>query len=143
MISLHITPGASVRISSNSRTRRLKAGIFMIAMGVRRSCIALDRSRPLNYSRTREFEGDAAKSDACFAERGVDFAYVLRVFLDPDRLDATSERDIARQQRADAAAAQPFDEPGKLAYAGRVRRAAQMRTDDVRIAVALDQIRYP
>ena len=33
-----------------------------------------------------EFEWDAAKSEACFAERGFDFAYVLRAFLDPDRL---------------------------------------------------------
>ena len=33
-----------------------------------------------------EFEWNAAKSDTCFAERGFDFAYVLRAFLDPDRL---------------------------------------------------------
>ena len=33
-----------------------------------------------------DFEWDAEKSDACFAERGFDFAYVLRAFLDPDRL---------------------------------------------------------
>ena len=26
------------------------------------------------------------KSDACFADRGFDFAYVIRAFADPDRL---------------------------------------------------------
>lgn len=40
----------------------------------------------MNYIRTMEFEWDAVKSDACFAERGFDFAYILRAFLDPDRL---------------------------------------------------------
>jgi uncharacterized DUF497 family protein len=33
-----------------------------------------------------EFEWDEAKSEACFAERGFDFAYVVRAFLDPNRL---------------------------------------------------------
>jgi hypothetical protein len=33
-----------------------------------------------------EFEWDPTKSDECFTERGFDFAYVLRVFLDGDRL---------------------------------------------------------
>lgn len=33
-----------------------------------------------------EFEWDPAKSDACSAERGFDFAYVLRAFMDADRL---------------------------------------------------------
>jgi uncharacterized DUF497 family protein len=32
-----------------------------------------------------EFEWDEAKSDACFHERGFDFAYVARAFFDPDR----------------------------------------------------------
>lgn len=39
-----------------------------------------------------EFEWDEAKSDACFARRGFDFAYALRVFLDPDRLIETDDR---------------------------------------------------
>ncbi len=30
-----------------------------------------------------EFEWDDAKSDACFKQRGFDFAYVLHCFLDP------------------------------------------------------------
>jgi uncharacterized DUF497 family protein len=33
-----------------------------------------------------EFEWDTDKSDACFTERGFDFAFVLRAFLDADRL---------------------------------------------------------
>ncbi len=33
-----------------------------------------------------EFEWDEAKSNACFVERGFDFAYALRTFLDPDRV---------------------------------------------------------
>jgi hypothetical protein len=32
-----------------------------------------------------EFEWDQAKSDECFTERGFDFAYALRAFLDPER----------------------------------------------------------
>ncbi|MHB1567166.1 MAG: BrnT family toxin [Acidiferrobacter sp.] len=33
-----------------------------------------------------EFESDQAKSEACFTERGFDFAYVLSTFWDTDRL---------------------------------------------------------
>jgi uncharacterized protein len=32
-----------------------------------------------------ELEWDEAKSEACFTERGFDFAYAARVFLDPAR----------------------------------------------------------
>lgn len=39
-----------------------------------------------------EFEWDEAKSGACFAERGFDFAYVVRVFLDPARVIETDDR---------------------------------------------------
>jgi len=39
-----------------------------------------------------EFEWDEAKSDACYAERGFDFAYVVRVFLDPHRIVERDER---------------------------------------------------
>ena len=38
------------------------------------------------YLPAMEFEWDEAKSDACFVQRGFDFAYVLRAFFDPDRL---------------------------------------------------------
>ena len=33
-----------------------------------------------------EFERDDAKSDACFTQRGFDFAYAIRAFLDDDRI---------------------------------------------------------
>lgn len=39
-----------------------------------------------------EFEWDEAKSDLCFVERGFDFAYAVRVFLDPDRLIERDDR---------------------------------------------------
>lgn len=32
------------------------------------------------------FEWDPRKSEACFQERGFDFAYVLSAFADPDRI---------------------------------------------------------
>lgn len=38
------------------------------------------------------FEWDEAKSEACHAERGFDFAYAVRVFLDPDRLIEPDDR---------------------------------------------------
>lgn len=40
----------------------------------------------MNYHVRMEFEWDEYKSDACFTERGFDFAYVLRAFLDENRL---------------------------------------------------------
>jgi uncharacterized DUF497 family protein len=33
-----------------------------------------------------EFEWDEDKSEACFAQRGFDFAYVAHAFLDPQRI---------------------------------------------------------
>jgi uncharacterized DUF497 family protein len=39
-----------------------------------------------------EFEWDEAKSDACFGERGFDFGYAVRVFLDPGRLIEIDDR---------------------------------------------------
>ena len=40
----------------------------------------------MNYHINMEFEWDEDKSKACYEERSFDFAYVLNVFLDPDRL---------------------------------------------------------
>ena len=39
-----------------------------------------------------EFEWDDAKSKACFRQRGFDFAYAIRVFLDPARLVQPDDR---------------------------------------------------
>ncbi len=38
------------------------------------------------YSTLMEFEWDQDKSDACFTERGFDFAYVVHAFMDAERL---------------------------------------------------------
>jgi len=40
----------------------------------------------MNYTCAMNFEWDEAKSDACFAQRGFDFAYAARAFFDPNRL---------------------------------------------------------
>ncbi len=40
----------------------------------------------MTHHAAMEFEWDEDKSNACYEERGFDFAYVLHVFLDPDRL---------------------------------------------------------
>jgi hypothetical protein len=40
----------------------------------------------MDYGRVMEFEWDEAKSEVCFIERGFDFGYALRAFLDPNRL---------------------------------------------------------
>lgn len=40
----------------------------------------------MSYTRAMNFEWDEAKSDACFAQRGFDFAYAARAFFDPNRL---------------------------------------------------------
>lgn len=40
----------------------------------------------MDYGIVMEFEWDEAKSEACFTERGFDFAYAARAFLDPNRL---------------------------------------------------------
>jgi uncharacterized DUF497 family protein len=42
------------------------------------------------------FEWDSAKSDACFDERGFDFAFASYVFRDPRRLE---RRDTRRKYR--------------------------------------------
>ena len=39
-----------------------------------------------------EFEWDQDKSDACFTERGFDFAYVLQAFMDTGRLICKDSR---------------------------------------------------
>ena len=33
-----------------------------------------------------DFEWDEVKSEDCYTQRGFDFTYVLRIFLDPDRV---------------------------------------------------------
>ena len=39
----------------------------------------------MDYTRTVNFSWDQVKSDRCFKERGFDFSYAIRAFLDPER----------------------------------------------------------
>lgn len=39
----------------------------------------------MSYTVSMDFEWDENKSDVCFAERGFDFAYVTRAFVDLNR----------------------------------------------------------
>lgn len=39
-----------------------------------------------------EFEWDQTKSDGCFVDRGFDFGFAIRVFIDPDRVVETDNR---------------------------------------------------
>jgi uncharacterized protein len=45
----------------------------------------VDQGRPLDYLLFVEFEWNPLKSDQCYAERGFDFEYATRAFLDPGR----------------------------------------------------------
>lgn len=45
------------------------------------------------------FEWDDAKSDGCFAERGFDFFYAIRVFFDPRRLIRRDDRKSYGEER--------------------------------------------
>ncbi|MEI6026514.1 MAG: hypothetical protein WCT47_07470 [Betaproteobacteria bacterium] len=40
----------------------------------------------MNYTSTVKFQWDQGKSDACFRERGFDFAYAAAAFGDPNRV---------------------------------------------------------
>ena len=53
---------------------------------------AFTKSSSLNYNLEMEFEWDGDKSDACFTERGFDFAYVAQAFFDPLRCVAADMR---------------------------------------------------
>jgi len=96
----HWQPVQSIRLSVRLSLFRSKrgsrsAGAISSASLRQRSDAAerpLGLCRPLNYLAGMEFEWDAAKSEACFAERGFDFAYAVGVFLDPDRLVEPDDR---------------------------------------------------
>ena len=40
----------------------------------------------MNYTVSMNFEWDENKSDLCFAQRGFDFGYVIRAFIDQNRV---------------------------------------------------------
>ncbi|WP_222428722.1 BrnT family toxin [Denitratisoma sp. DHT3] len=53
----------------------------------------------MNYTHPMNFEWDEAKSDACFLERGFDFAYAARAFFDPERLIQADTRHSYGEER--------------------------------------------
>jgi len=48
--------------------------------------LAFFTSGSMSYTPFMNFEWDKNKSAVCFAERGFDFAYVTRAFVDPNRM---------------------------------------------------------
>lgn len=46
-----------------------------------------------------QFEWDQAKSDACFLERGFDFAYAASAFADPNRIVRQDTRHVYGETR--------------------------------------------
>lgn len=46
-----------------------------------------------------DFEWDEAKSEACFRNRGFDFAYVARAFFDPERVVRADTRHSYGEER--------------------------------------------
>lgn len=53
----------------------------------------MDDNCPMN------FEWDDAKSETCFQERGFDFAYAARAFMDPNRLIQADTRHSHGEKR--------------------------------------------
>ncbi|CAE6494495.1 conserved hypothetical protein [Nitrosomonas nitrosa] len=53
----------------------------------------------MNYTWQMNFEWDEAKSEACFRERGFDFAYAARAFFDPDRVIQLDDRYSYNEER--------------------------------------------
>jgi len=45
------------------------------------------------------FEWDATKSEACYQQRGFDFAYAARAFFDPDRIIRAGTRHSYGEER--------------------------------------------
>lgn len=53
----------------------------------------------MNYTPLMIFEWDEDKSDACFLERGFDFAYATQAFFDPDHLIRADTRYVYGEDR--------------------------------------------
>ncbi len=53
----------------------------------------------MNYTGSMNFEWDESKSEACFRERGFDFAYAARAFFDPDRIVRADTRHSYGEER--------------------------------------------
>lgn len=53
----------------------------------------------MNYTHSMNFEWDEAKSEACFTQRGFDFAYVARAFFDSNRIVHADTRHCYGEER--------------------------------------------
>ncbi len=53
----------------------------------------------MNYTSRMDSEWDEEKSDACYRERGFDFAYAAFAFADPDRIIQQDTRYIYGEDR--------------------------------------------
>lgn len=53
----------------------------------------------MNYTEPMNFEWDEVKSEACFRERGFDFAYAARAFFDPNRVIRLDDRYSYNEER--------------------------------------------
>jgi uncharacterized DUF497 family protein len=53
----------------------------------------------MGYALAMNFEWDEAKSEACYTQRGFDFAYAARAFLDPDRIVQADTRHSYGEER--------------------------------------------
>ena len=50
------------------------------------STAQLAQHRPLNHTHAMIIEWDETKNEACYNQRGFDFAYATKAFFDPDRI---------------------------------------------------------
>ena len=66
----------------------------------------LTASGSANYISYMDFEWDQDKSDTCFVQRGFDFAYVIKAFLDPGRTVRKDDRWNYEEER--------YQLPGKI-----------------------------
>ncbi|MHB9100360.1 MAG: BrnT family toxin [Sulfuricella sp.] len=53
----------------------------------------------MDYTCRMNFEWDEAKSEACFIQRGFDFAYAARAFFDPNRIVHADTRHSYGEER--------------------------------------------
>ncbi len=53
----------------------------------------------MGYTCPMNFEWDEAKSEACFIQRGFDFAYAARAFFDPNRIVHADTRHSYGEER--------------------------------------------
>jgi len=85
-----------------------------------------------------EFEWDDDKSEACFQERGFDFAYATQVFFDPGRTVLTDDRMIYGEVRYQVYGTVP----GRLFVVVFTQRGGRLRIISARKANQREVKRY-